>query len=274
MHDSPPEYIISALEDGLRVLALVGQTPALKIPQLAAQAGMTKSKVYRILQTLAHLGYVRLDDDHAAHLGSAALILGQQAQEQHSLTQTARPVLDDLARHTGENIHLVVREGQHSLVIDVRTSPHPVRMFARVGRIGPLHAGGSSKVLLAYAPDKVLADLLRTPLERFTSSTITDPAVLERELHKIRVDGVHVAISDLEEETFSIAAPIFDFQGQVVASLSVAGPLMRLNEEKQRQYLEGVRAASKQLSMKLGMTPDKYDRKPDGHVASRSLHHR
>nr|WP_256566030.1 IclR family transcriptional regulator [Deinococcus sp. QL22] len=258
--DSPPEYTISALEDGLRVLELVGQVPELKIPQLAAQAGMTKSKVYRILQTLVHLGYVRLDDDHAAHLGSAALILGQQAQEQHSLTQTARPVLDELAQQTGENVHLVVREGHHSLVIDVRTSPHPVRMFARVGRIGPLHAGGSSKVLLAYAPSEVLAALLRTPLERFTARTITEPATLEQELRQIREDGAHVAISDLEEETFSIAAPIFDFQGQVVASLSVAGPLMRLNAEKQRQYLDGVQEASRQLSMKLGMTSDRQDR--------------
>ncbi|WP_309571282.1 IclR family transcriptional regulator [Deinococcus sp.] len=252
--ESPPEYTISALEDGLRVLALVGQLPELKLPQLAAQAGMTKSKVYRILQTLIHLGYVWLDDDHAAHLGSAALILGQQAHEQHSLTQTARPVLDDLAHWTGENIHLVVREGQHSLVIDIRTSPHPVRMFARIGRIGPLHAGGSPKVLLAHAPGEVLDTLLRAPLERFTASTITDPGALRQELHQIRTDGAHVAISDLEEETFSIAAPIFDFQGRVIASLSVAGPLMRLNAEKRRQYLEGVQKASRQLSLKLGMT--------------------
>jgi IclR family KDG regulon transcriptional repressor len=254
MAESPPEYIISALEDGLRVLELVGRLPNLKLPQLAAEAGMTKSKVYRILQTLAHRNYVWFDDDHAAHLGPAALILGQQAHEQHSLTQTARPVLDALADQTGENIHLVVREGEHSLVIDVRTSPHPVRMFARIGRIGPLHAGGSPKVLLAYAPSEVVETLLRKPLERFTESTITDPVTLQRELHQIRADGAHVAISDLEEETFSIAAPIFNFRGQVVASLSVAGPLMRLNTEKQRQYLEGVQVASTQLSRKLGMT--------------------
>lgn len=247
-----PEYTISALEAGLRVLTLVGQSPELRIPQLAAEAGMTKSKVYRILQTLAQLGYVGFTDDHAVRLGSAALILGQQAREQYSLTQAAQAILDRLAADTGENIHLVVREGQHSLVIDIRTSPHPVRMFARVGRIGPLHAGGSSKVLLAYAPREVLDAILEQPLEQFTESTITDAATLEQALRCIREEGAHVAISDLEEDTFSIAAPIFDDQSQAVASFSIAGPLMRLDPQKQERYLQLIREASRDLSESLG----------------------
>lgn len=247
-----PEYTISALEAGLRVLALVGQSPELRIPQIAAQAGMTKSKAYRILQTLAQLGYVGFTDDHAVRLGSAALILGQQAREQYSLMQAAQPILDRLAAETGENIHLVVREGQHSLVIDIRTSPHPVRMFARVGRVGPLHAGGSSKVLLAYAPREVLDAILEKPLERFTASTITDAAKLEQALRHIREDGGHVAISDLEEDTFSVAAPIFDDRGQAVASFSIAGPLMRLDPPKQEQYLRLIHEASRDLSESFG----------------------
>lgn len=247
-----PEYTISALEAGLRVLALVGQFPELKLPQLAAQAGMTKSKVYRILQTLAGLGYVEFNGERAVRLGSASLVLGQQAREQYSLTQAAQPILDRLAADTGENVHLVIREGQHSLVIDVRTSPHPVRMFARVGRIGPLHAGGSSKVLLAYAPREVLGAILEKPLERFTDSTITDAGALERALGRIREDGTHVAISDLEEDTFSVAAPIFDDRGQAVASLSIAGPLMRLDRPKQERYLQLIREASRELSESFG----------------------
>ncbi|WP_102126535.1 IclR family transcriptional regulator [Deinococcus planocerae] len=252
--ESSPEYTISALEAGLQVLALVGQFPELKLPQLAAQAGMTRSKVYRILQTLARLGYVWFDEEHAVRLGSASLVLGQQAREQYSLTQAAKPMLDRLADETGENIHLVVREGQHSLVVDVRTSPHPVRMFARVGRIGPLHAGGSSKVLLAYAPREVQGAILARPLERFTDGTITDAAALERTLRRIREDGAHVAISDLEEDTFSVAAPIFDGQGQVVASVSIAGPLMRLGPQTQARYLDLIREAGRELSEQFGFS--------------------
>ncbi|WP_019588626.1 IclR family transcriptional regulator [Deinococcus apachensis] len=252
--ESSAEYTISALEAGLQVLALVGQFPELKIPQLATRAGMTRSKVYRILQTLARLGYVWFDDEHAVRLGSASLILGQQAREQYSLNQAARPILDRLADETGENIHLVVREGQHSLVVDVRTSPHPVRMFARIGRVGPLHAGGSSKVLLAYAPRDVLDAILSRPLERFTAGTITDAAALEQALRHIREDGTHVAISDLEEDTFSIAAPIFDDQGQAVASVSIAGPLMRLDPNNQERYLGLIREASRELSERLGFS--------------------
>lgn len=261
-----PEYTISALEAGLHVLSIVGRHPGLKVPQLAEHAGMTRSKTYRILQTLAGLGYVWFDEDHAVRLGSAALILGQHAHEQYSLTHAARPILDHLAGETGENIHLVVREGAHSLVIDVRTSPHPVRMFARVGRIGPLHAGGSSKVLLAYAPQDVLRSILQAPLERFTEHTITDAGILERELGRIRDEGAHVAISDLEEDTFSVAAPIMDHRGQVAASFSVAGPLMRLSEEKQDLYLQLVRQASRELSRSLGAPVDEASRQGESAV--------
>lgn len=111
-------------------------------------------------------------------------------------------------------------------------------------------AGGS--VLLAYAPHEVLDAILEKPLERFTDGTITDAGALKRALRRIREDGAHVALSDLEEDTFSIAAPIFDDRSQAVASFSIAGPLMRLDHTKQERYLQLIREASRELSEGLG----------------------
>jgi IclR family KDG regulon transcriptional repressor len=247
-----PAYGITVLESALQVLEAVGEHPGLKARQLAELTGLTKSKVFRIIRTLESLGYVTLDADHASVLGRGAYLLGKRAEQQWSLSRAATPVLDELAALTLENVHLVVREGLHSLVLDVRISPQPIRMFAQVGRIGPLHAGGTPKVLLAYAPEEVIQKVLHSSLDQFTGTTVNNAEELEDILRRIRADGYHLALSDLEEDTFSIAAPVFDHQGHVIAALSVAGPLMRLDTRKRRDFIDLVMGAARQLSRALG----------------------
>lgn len=247
-----PAYAITALEDALRVLAIIGEHPGLKAKQIADLTDLTKSKVFRILRTLEAHDFITLDADSAAQLGPAAFVLGKRAEEQWSLARAARPILDELAESTQENVHLVVREGLHSLVVDVRISPQPIRMFAKVGRIGPLHAGGTPKVLLAFAPEHVVERALAVPLEGYTQATVQRPEELRAILAQIRRDGYHLAIADLEPDTFSLAAPVRDHTGEVIAALSIAGPLMRLDDAKRAQFTLLVVHAAEQLSRALG----------------------
>jgi len=256
LQTAEPEYGITALESALQVLEAVGEHPGLKARQLAELTGLTKSKVFRIIRTLESLGYVTLDADHASVLGRSAYLLGKRAEQQWSLSRAATPVLDELAALTMENVHLVVREGLHSLVVDVRISPQPIRMYAQVGRIGPLHAGGTPKVLLAYAPEEVVQEVLHSNLDQFTGTTVSNADDLQDILRRIRADGYHLAVSDLEEDTFSIAAPVFNHQGTVIAALSVAGPVMRLDAGKRREFISLVVGAARQLSQALGYRGD------------------
>ena len=247
-----PEYGITALASALEVLNAVGEHPGLRARQLAELTGLTKSKVFRIVRTLEQSGYVTLDEGHACTLGSGAYLLGKRAEQQWSLSRAATPILDTLAELTRENVHLVVRQGLHSLVVDVRVSPQPIRMFAQVGRVGPLHAGGTPKVLLAYAPEAVLEAVLSEPLSQYTGATPKGSGDLQPMLERIRRDGYHLAISDLDEDTFSIAAPVRDVQGQVIAALSVAGPLMRLTDDKRLDFVRLVVQQAQRLSGALG----------------------
>ncbi len=251
-----PTYGITVLESALQVLEAVGEHPGLKARQLAELTGLTKSKVFRIIRTLESLGYVTIDADHASVLGRSAYLLGKRAEQQWSLSKAATPVLDELAALTMENVHLVVREGLHSLVLDVRISPQPIRMYAQVGRIGPLHAGGTPKVLLAHAPQEVVEQVLHSSLDQFTGTTVNNAEDLQAILRRIRTDGYHLALSDLEEDTFSIAAPVFDHHGQVIAALSVAGPMMRLDPSKRRDFIAAVVGAARRLSQALGYRGD------------------
>jgi DNA-binding IclR family transcriptional regulator len=116
----------------------------------------------------------------------------------------------------------------------------------------PLHAGGSSKAFLAFLPDsEVDAYLDRHPLQPLTDKTVTDPAKLRKELAAIRKRGYATSLGERQAGAASIAAPVFDHDGHVVAVLSVAGPAARFKPESSGNAQELVAAAAR-ISEQLG----------------------
>ena len=134
----------------------------------------------------------------------------------------------------------------------MRQSPQPLRLFAEVGKAGPLHAGGGSKVLLAFAPNDVRTSVLAGDLHAYTPTSINDPQTLEHTLQQIREDGWTISLGELDPSAFSIAAPVRDHSSEVVAALSVAGPLSRLDDHRRTRYRDEVQKAAAGFSQSLG----------------------
>lgn len=248
------EYRIAAVDRALQVMESLAEHPGQGVTEIAARLGMTKSIVFRILYTLEARGFVAKDEDRAVYsLGFRVSVLGERAGSHSGLLQAARTVMEQLRDDTNENVNLIVRDEARSLVVATREGRHSMRIFAQAGRRGPLHAGGGSLLLLAYAPPEVLANLLSSSLKRYTSHTITDPAVLEARLARIRKRGWNIAQNDLDEGAFSVAAPIRGPGDEVIAAISVAGALARFDEERRERYLSAVQAAAAQISKRLGL---------------------
>ena len=251
---APKDYTIASVDRALTVLEALGDQPGQGVTRIAKRLGMTKTLVFRILSTLEARGFVARDTDQAGYsLGYRLGVLGERAGEQNVLLSAARPVMERLREDTAENINLVVREDDRSLVLATLAGRHAIRIFAQSGRYGPLHAGGGSLVLLASAPPSVQAGVLSGPLEAFTPATITDPEALSARLARIRADGYLVTQDDLDEGAFSIAAPVRNNSGHIVASLSVAGAVVRLNDARRESYLGLVRAAADEVTRRLSL---------------------
>lgn len=249
------DYTIAAVDRALSVLEALAEHPKQGVTELAARLGLTKTIVFRLLSTLETRGFVSRDPDKAVFsLGYRMGVLGEQAGAQNALLTAARPVMERLRDDTTENINLVLRDGLQSLVLATLAGHHAMRIFANPGRYGPLYAGGGSVLLLAFAPEDVQQALLAKPLSRFTPATTTDPDELRARLEMIRADGYHIAINDLDEGAFSIAAPILNAAGEVVAALSVAGAMARYDEMRRRRYLELVSGAAAEISGKLSLS--------------------
>lgn len=251
------DYRIAAVDRALSVLEILSERGELGVTEMAKELGMTKSLVFRILHTLEARGYVAKDADRSTYgLGYRAWHLGDQAAKERGLMQAAAPHMDALRDRFNENVNLMVRDGLNTLVVATRQSRHSMRLYAVPGRHGPLHAGGGSMVLLAFAPQDVRSETLSGQLTSYASRTITDPVELDRKLARIVSDGFHMTRNDLDEGAFSIAVPIYGPGGDVIAAISVAGPVARLDKELQSVILKDVLAASRAISSALGVVPD------------------
>jgi DNA-binding IclR family transcriptional regulator len=189
--------------------------------QLAAAAGLPLSTTYRYLHDLRAAGLVSEDRGRYAAAGTSG-----------GLRSVARPTLERLAEDTGETALIAIRQGDHALCLDQVESRRATRMAFSVGQRLPLHAGAASRVLLAYAPADVLADVL-AHLDAITPAT-PDAAALPRRLQTIRTTGLVTSRSELVPGAIAIATPIL-VDGACVCSLCLAGPDRRGGAAWQRR---------------------------------------
>lgn len=251
---SPKDYKIAAVDRALLVLEALADRPDQGVTTLSKSLGLTKSIVFRLLQTLEDRGFVFRDPDRAVYsLGYRVGVLGERVGRDGSLLFAARPVMDALRDRTSENVNLVIREGQRSLVLATRAGHHSIRLFAQAGRNGPLHAGGGSLCLLAYADQSVVDAVLASPLEAYTPYTITDREKLRQTLDRIRTNGYNIALNDLDEGAFSVAAPIVGPHDTVIAAISVAGAMVRFDEARRESYIQAAKDAAADISSKLSL---------------------
>lgn len=249
-------YIVSAVDRALHLLEIVAENQNIGLSELARLSGMNKTLTFRMATTLEARGFLMKDASEKTYsLGYKPLYLSEQVQHQSPLVRAANPVLDDLAARTRENVSMLVRDGLGTICVAIRQSPQPIRLYAELGRHGPLHVGGGPKLLLAFAPKDVQEAVLSSKLEAYTPSTLVDPKRLANKLALIREQGFNTSRGDLDLGAFSVAAPIRDHAGRVVASISVAGPQSRLTDDLENLYIRLLLDASTDISMKLGWRP-------------------
>ena len=254
MAESGPRRIRSVEHaiDVLECLARIGRPTG--VSELARQTGMSKAAVHHLLATLESRGFVMRQSDSSDYkLGWALYELGSNVVRDVDLSRVARPYLDKLAAQTNESVLLGILDGESVLYLDRGEAPSGLQMRANAGRRGPLHATASGKILLAYAADPMLlADLLAKPLEPLTNATITDSDALRHDLAQARQQGYATCWQEGEVGLSSVAVPLRDYRGAVVASLTVAGPASRLTTRTLQSHLIPLHQARRRIEEHLG----------------------
>jgi IclR family KDG regulon transcriptional repressor len=248
----PPDYNIAAVDRTLDLLEALSRLGPASLAALAESAGCTRTAAFRLLRTLKSRGFTIQDEARGLwRLGARWSALGRAAADQGALAATAMPFMTALGKATGENVYLRVRDGMESETVAIYQTDPTIRVYTQVGNRGALHAG-SSRVLLAFAPEAVQTQLLAQRLNRFTPATRIDATWIAADLQRIRSRGYLITSDEVVAGSVGIAAPVRDASGSVVAVMHISSPSMRMRPPRPRSVLPQVMDAAAKLSIELG----------------------
>lgn len=242
-----------ALVKGIAIVNLLAaHKGGLRLTDLVTRVDLPRGTVVRLLGVMIDEHVVRHSADGQYRLGPQCAIWGSDFLSGLEFREVASDVMAGLAEVGNETCHLGIRDGKSVLYIDKVESPHSLRMYSRIGGKNPLHCTGLGKALLAYIPQDELEEYWAEPLERRTANTIVSPDILRAELQRIRDRGY--AVDDVENEVGvrCVGAPIFDHNRDLVGSISLAGPTMRMTWERIEQLTGPVKEAAHEISVRLG----------------------
>lgn len=230
--------------DILFVLAEAGKP--LTVSEIAQRVPLPESTAYRLVKTLELNGVVERKSKGQISLGMKIVELAKSLHRQldQNLLSLSRPVMEKLTETFNETSLLVVRRGDIGVTVQYVEGNRLIGLVVKNGNIHPLHKGASGKAILAFEQSKVIEKILAS-LDKDMAAKVYE------ELREIRQDGHVVTVGEVDPDTFAAAAPIFDSEGDVIASLALVGPQIRFNEPVVLSAIEHVKESANLISRRM-----------------------
>lgn len=226
-----------------------------RLQDIAHDLGMNSSTVIRFLSTLQGCGYVDQDRDTLKYyLTYKICSIANKVSSNVELQGTLRPFAKEIASTLRESVCLAIEQDMNVVYIEVVPGPDQmIKTMQRIGNLAPMHCTGVGKLLLLNHKENYIDKMIeRKGLQRFTENTITTKRALLKELEQVKKQEYAFDNEECEIGARCISLPVRDFSGNVVAGISVTGPVFRMNElinEKNIAYLKQV---ALEASRKLG----------------------
>ncbi|MEV6019316.1 MULTISPECIES: IclR family transcriptional regulator C-terminal domain-containing protein [unclassified Streptomyces] len=235
--DRAPHFVRS-FERGLAVIRAFGpDRPEMTLSEVARGCDLTRAAARRFLLTLVDLGYVHTDG-RVFRLTPRVLELGYAYLSGFTVPEIAQPHLEQLAEEVGESSSLCVLDGDDIVYVARVPTRRIMTAAITVGTRFPAHATSVGRVILAHlADDEIDTRLKRAALRPLTARTIVSPDLLRAELVRVRSQGYAIVDQELEEGLRSVAAPVRDRHGAVVAAANIPVPAGRTSVESVRRDL-------------------------------------
>lgn len=238
MTDKRSGDFIQSLERGLAVInSFARERRAQTLSEVAQHTGLTRATARRVLLTLAELGYVQ-QDSRSFTLTPKVLDLGYSFLSSFRVVELAQQPMERLVEEVRESSSMSVLDGSEIVYVARVPTSRIMTVALALGSRLPAYPTSMGRVLLAGRPDEEIEDYIAgTVLQRLTSHTVTDPEEFRAILRQVRSQGYALVDQELEEGVRSIAAPITNADGEVIAALNVSCHAARVSVAQMRKEL-------------------------------------
>jgi len=217
--------IVQSVDRALDILEVLGKSEqGVRVKDLCDTLDMNKSTISRMLNTLAQRGYVEKMPNDAFRIGMRIVELSSVHLNSLQLKTEALPFMEDLKNRTGLIIHLGIMEDMEVVYLEKLSAYNNLRMYSQIGRRVYAHCTGLGKSMMAFMSEAEVRKILDTKgMPAVTEKTTTDEKKLFQKLDMIRKKGYALDEEENELGVRCVAAPVFDYRGNVIAAVSATG---------------------------------------------------
>ncbi|KAA9028459.1 IclR family transcriptional regulator [Niallia endozanthoxylica] len=235
----------STLQNAIRLLNLFSVDDSeLSVTEIANELQIAKSTAHRILISLESEGLIMKNpSSNLYRLGVSFLSLGHAITKNMKLCNHSSNILNFLQQSTGETACLMVLENNYSYVINIKESDYPIRYSAYIGQKAPVFHSSTGLAILAFQPADVITSIIENQL--------IPAADLQQKIDFIQKNGYYVSMDEFYENVTSIAVPVRNGLGEVIASLAIAGPSERILPRNIPSLAKTIISASEQFTKTL-----------------------
>lgn len=251
--------VLQSVQNGLRILQLfTSENPVWGITEMANKLQLNKTTVSRLVADLVAEGFLQ-KEQRKYSLGFSLLSMSGVITSHLEIHRESKDILKKLVADLGETAHIAVIEGKEITYVHKIDCRNPVRLLSSIGKKNPISCTSAGKVLLAFENNEIIDSVIENGLPRMGPNSPTDPAQLRDQLIQIKEQGYSICIDEMHENAVSIAAPVRDYTGEIVAAVSVVGTKERIHDQKINTFTEAIIEAAHEISIRLGYIPAAFE---------------
>lgn len=242
---------VRSVERAIDIIIRFIETPVMDVSEIQKGSELPRPTLYRILNTIEQKGLLASSGDPRQYrLTYRALEMASSFLSTLDVAQVSEPFMQKLWSVTDETIALCVRidDRHHILAKEIR-SRQPLAFSRGVGHIGSFELGAAGKVILAFLPKSTAEKIINSVMDKKTRERLVD------DLEKIRMHGYHLSKGEIIVGAASIAAPIFDREGNIIGSIAHLAPQARLTSDRRDRAIRLVKETAGKISAAMGCAP-------------------
>ena len=238
---------VLVIQKSARILdCLAGAAGPLRASEIRELTGLPMTTVARLLRTLLAEDLLRREGPYYS-IGLRVTAWAHAASAGSGLIACAEPLISELRDSSGETAGLYISQGTNRVCVLLKESGQPIAYRSMPGQVRPMHGGAAGRIFMAFDPSARQV-VLDAGLPAHTSKTITDPEVLEAQLEQVRRQGWAFVAGEREVGLNTVAAPIVDPAGHLVAAVAVSGPSFRMTRAQTSRLAELITGCAEEIS--------------------------